>query len=72
MNENVNYFFKKAYETPEGTFKEGSEFRFFRGMCYFNGGMVSKYYADMLVDILKNSKLKAEYIKEEPIIYNKV
>lgn len=74
MDENVNYVFKKDYVTHGAIvmFKKNSEFRFFRGFCYFNGGMVQPSYVDILKKFVTDPKLKEEYIKEEPLIYNKV
>ena len=72
MNENVNYYLKKDYSNDFGVLKEGSEFRFVRGACYYNGGMVPEVYARELRRLIDNPDLKSEYIKELPIIYNKV
>ena len=63
MDEKVKYIFKKDYVTDHGTLFENSEIRFFRGGVYYDGGLVPSGYAKELVDIIKDDKLREEYLK---------
>jgi len=64
------YIFKKPYVTEWGTLPVGSDIVLFRGFVYFNGGMVTPAYADILRNIVTDPKLKAEYLDEQVIEKN--
>ena len=67
------YVFKKPYTVPGiGTLPEGSDIVLFRGVVYFNGGMCDTYHGAMLMNIIKDDKLRKEYLQEVGIIRNKV
>lgn len=73
IDEMTTYILKKNYvDSRFGELPVGSEIRFMRGICYFNGGMVPVSYAEILRGIIEDPALKREYIEERPIIYNKV
>ena len=66
------FIFKKRYECRFGTIPQGSELIEFRGAYYFNGGMVLPAYAGELDKIVKDPKLRNEYLVEVKVIPNKV
>lgn len=72
MDENVKYVLKKKYTCGLGSLTEGSEIRFLRGACYFDGGMVPDAYAIELKKLINDPKLRDEYISVQKLIYNKV
>lgn len=55
-----------------GTLPEGSDIILFRGLVYFNGGMCSEYHAQILTNLINDKTLRNEYLRETPIIENKV
>ena len=72
FDENIKYVFKKPYVANQGTLREGSEIRIFRGGVYFDGGMVPGAYAQDLLDIIRNDHLREEYLAVKKIIKNEV
>ena len=66
------FIFKKRYECRFGAIPQGSELIEFRGAYYFNGGMVLPAYAGELDKIVKDPKLRNEYLEEVRVIPNKV
>ena len=66
------YVFKKAYIVDEGTIPEGSDIILFRDIVYLNGGMIHPAYQEMLRKIVDTPSLRHEYLKEVPIIHNKI
>jgi hypothetical protein len=66
------FIFKKRYECRFGAIPQGSELIEFRGAYYFNGGMVLPAYAGELDKIVKDPKLRNEYLEEVKVIPNKV
>lgn len=71
MNQ-TRYVFKKAYQTSEGTIPEGSEITLFRDMVFLNGGMIHLAYQRLIKELVNDEAFKNEYLKELPIIRNKV
>ena len=72
INEQKKYVFKKAYESSQGTIPEGSEVVLFRGIIYFNGGMCTQFYQNMLWDMIADQKFRKEYLQEVRIINNQL
>ena len=70
INEQKKYVFKKAYESKQGTIPEGSEVVLFHGQVYFNGGMCTQFYQNMLCDMIADQKFRKEYLQEMRIINN--
>ena len=71
--EQKKYTFIKPYTVTElGTLPEGSDIILFRGLVYFNGGLCSNYYAQVLTNLINDDKLRKEYLIETPPIMNKV
>jgi hypothetical protein len=68
----VKYIFKKAYVTAEGKIPEGSDIILFRDVIYLNGGMIHPAYQALLRNIIETPSLRHEYLKEAPIIHNKI
>lgn len=67
------YSFIKKYESYEGSIPQGSEITIMdNGAVYFNGGLVHSAYQEMLLDMVKNPRIKNEYLRKEDILYNKV
>lgn len=59
----------------EGAIPEGSEITVLderQDAIYFNGGMVAPSYQRLLLNFIKNDKLRNEYLREEYIPYNKL
>ena len=72
VTKQTKYFFKKAYKTPEGVIPEGSEIILFRNMVFLNGGMIHLAYQRLIKDLVADEAFKSEYLKEVPIIHNKL
>ena len=72
INKQVKYVFKEAYQTQEGKIPQGSELIIFRNTVYLNGGMVHPAYQKLLIGIVNDKTKKDKYLKELPIIHNKV
>lgn len=72
IDEQKKYVFKKAYESKSGTIPEGSEVILFHGQVYFNGGMCTPFYQNMLNELIANKKFCNEYLQEMKIINNKL
>jgi hypothetical protein len=70
--EQKKYIFKESYKTNEGTIPAGSEIILFRGFVYMNGGMIHLAYQKMIKNIINNTELKEKYLKEIPVIHNKI
>lgn len=70
--EQKKYVFKKPYTVDEGTIHEGSDIIIFRGVVYLNGGMIHPAYQEIIRKIVDTPTLKEKYLKEVPIINNKV
>ena len=70
--EQEKYVFKKPYTVDEGTILEGSDIIIFRGVVYLNGGMIHPAYQEIIRKIVDTPTLKEKYLKEVPIINNKV
>jgi len=68
----IKYVFKRPYVVDEGTIPEGSEIIVFRDVIYLNGGMIHPAYQEMLRKIVDTPRLNHEYLKEMPIIHNKI
>lgn len=66
------YVFKRPFVVDEGTIPEGSEIILFRDVVYLNGGMVHPAYQEILKKIVDTPSLNIQYLKEMPIIKNKV
>lgn len=66
------YIFIKPFKCSHGIIPEGSEIVIFRGFIYMNGGMIQPVYNQVILGILNDPQLKAEYIKEADIIHNKI
>ena len=67
------YTFIKAYEAKEGTIPQGSEITVMdNGAVYFNGGLVHTAYQEMLKSMVDDKAMKNQYLRETPILYNKV
>lgn len=66
------YVFKRPFVADEGTIPEGSEIILFRDVVYLNGGMIHPAYQEMLKKIVDTPSLNIQYLKEMPIIKNKV
>lgn len=66
------FIFKEQYIDAEGVIPKGSEIILFRGIIYFNGGMVHPGYQKMLKDIVDTPHLNKKYLKEVQIIHNKI
>ena len=71
MNQ-TRYVFKKAYHSSEGTIPEGSEITLFRDMVFLNGGMIHLAYQKLIKEWINDEAFRNEYMKELPIIRNKV
>jgi len=71
-NEMKKYIFKKAYSSESGTIAEGCDICKVHGCWFFNGGLVDGYYQNFFESLVRNPKLKAEYLQEEKLIYNKI
>ena len=67
-DENIKYVFKKPYVTGQGTLRENSEIRLFRGGVYYDGGMVPGAYAQELINLIKDKNLREEYLKPMKLI----
>ena len=72
LNEMKKYVFKKTYTVGSGAIQEGSDITKVHGCWYFNGGLVEQAYQEMFENLISNPKLKAEYLQEEKLIYNKI
>ncbi len=72
INKQVKYVFKEPYEAQEGKIPQGSELIIFRNTVYLNGGMVHPAYQKLLINIVNDKAKKEKYLKELPIIHNKV
>lgn len=70
--EQKRYVFIKPYTTHCGTIPENSELTLFRGFYHINGGRVLQAYNKYIDALLNDVSLKREYLKEVPIIFNKV
>lgn len=70
--EQRKYVFKKPYTVDEGTIPEGSDIIIFRDVVYLNGGMIHPAYQEIIRKIVDTPTLKEKYLKEVPIINNKV
>ena len=66
------YVFKEPYTVNEGTIPEGSDIIIFRGVVYLNGGMIHPAYQEMIRKIVDTPTFKDKYLKEVPVINNKV
>lgn len=66
------YVFKRPFVADEGTIPEGSEIILFRDVVYLNGGMIHPAYQEMLKKIVDTPSLNIQYLKEMPIIKNKI
>ena len=66
------YVLVKNYDCKYGTLKEGSEIIIFRGFVYFDGGLVTPAYENMLMDLIGNPEWVKEYTKKERILHNKI
>lgn len=66
------YIFKKAYVTEEGTIPQGSEIHVLRDAVYLNGGLIHPAYQRLIKDIVETPSLCLEYLKEMPMIHNKI
>jgi hypothetical protein len=64
----IEYVLKKPYTCDLGTLPEGSTIREVRGALYFNGGMVSPQYMDVLKTLIQNE----EYVSKRKVIQNKI
>lgn len=70
--EQKRFVFVKPFRNHCGEIVEGAELTLFRGFYYINGGMILPAYVKYIEEILNNENLKREYLKEIPIIYNKL
>lgn len=52
--------------------KKGRELTLFRDFVYLDGGMLSKSYADVLMDLVEYEKAHPYYLKRVNIIHNKL
>lgn len=72
----VEYIFKKPYQCELGTIAEGRSMRIakYNGKeyLYMDGGMLETSYNGILMNLIKNPKLKNEYLEERTILENKV
>lgn len=72
----VEYVFKKPYQCELGTIAEGRSIRIAtydgKEYLYMDGGMLETSYNDILLNLIKNSKLRSEYLEERTILENKV
>lgn len=66
------YIFKKDYVTSEGTIPKGSEVNILRDAVYLNGGLIHPAYQRLIRDIVETPSLCLEYLREAPIIHNKI
>lgn len=65
--------FVKEFVDKEGKFPVGAEITIHGNNIYYNGGMVSPAYYDLLFDLVEYEiKEGFNYLKEVPIPYNKV
>lgn len=49
-----------------------SELYLYNDRLYFNGGMVSPAYYNILLKLIEMEKVKPNFLKEVPIPYNKI
>ena len=66
------YVLTKNYTIKDGTLKQGDEITLLRDNIYYNGGMVMPFYYGTILNLVRDEKLRNEYLKEVSIIYNKV
>ena len=66
------YVLTKNYTIKDGTLKQGDEITLLRDNIYYNGGMVMPSYYGTILNLVRDEKLRNEYLKEVSIIYNKV
>lgn len=67
------YRFIKKFESYEGIIPEGSDITIMEnGAIYFNSGLLHSAYRKVISEMLKNDRIRNEYLVEESIPYNKV
>ena len=72
INQQLKFVFKEPYSTQEGTIPQGSEIIIFRNTVYLNGGMIHPAYQKILRNIIDDKAMREKYLKQLPIIHNKV
>lgn len=70
MNEMRKFKFIKPYVSNFGTFKEGDEIVFFRGLFYFNGMMIVPSCQNDLRSFIEKELKEQEYLKEIKLVKN--
>lgn len=61
--------FIKEYVCSQGVIPVNSEIQIIKDVMYFNGGLISKTYQDILENIINND-INEEYVKEIPLVKN--
>lgn len=65
--------FVKPFECQYGKLKPGDEITVMNDRLFFNGGMVELQYYNLFMELIYNEiKNGFNYLKEVPILYNKV
>ena len=66
------YVFVKDWKTSEGVIQTGREVSITHGCVYLDGGMMSPYYANVLMSLITNEEKNGfNYLKPMQVIYNK-
>lgn len=66
------FIFVKDYKCEYGTLKKDSTIEINKGFLYFNGGLIEPWWSDYLEKFVKDEMEHPNYLREIPIIYNKV
>lgn len=72
MNEMKRYVFIKNYNTTAGVIHEGRTIDLVHGCVFLDGGMLDKYNAAKMMEIIENKEMRDEYLVEKVIPINKV
>ena len=64
--------FVREFKCEYGVLEPGNDIDVVNGVIYYNGGLVEKWWAEFLKDLIKKEMEKPYYLKEVSIPYNKV
>ena len=60
------------YTCSDGTLVAGSDIDVLGDRIMFNGGMIQPQYYEVLRELITNKELSSKYVREVPVLYNKL